>query len=151
MRHGERVDIDRNGLEILDRDRAMQLLRLSAVGRIAITSGALPVILPINYQVVDDHIVFRTGAGTKLDAATRDAVVAFEVDGFDPEYHSGWSVLVIGTATEALDLPDEIVAKTPHWSPGADGRVVRISIDQLSGRRLGTDHRLTTAELHGIR
>ena len=78
------VEVDRNGLEVLDRQECLRLLATATIGRIGITLGALPVILPVNFRLVDDRIVFRTGVGTKLDAATCNTIVAFEVDAVDP-------------------------------------------------------------------
>src|SRR5688500_9281447 len=128
--------VDRNGLEVLDTAECLRLLEGSTIGRIGITSRALPVILPINYRVDRDRVLFRTSAGTKLDAATRNAVVAFEVDHIDPVYHSGWSVVVTGVATDVEGGPDEAWWATPRWTHGAEDRLVAISIDEISGRRL---------------
>jgi nitroimidazol reductase NimA-like FMN-containing flavoprotein (pyridoxamine 5'-phosphate oxidase superfamily) len=131
-------EIDRNGLEVLRPDECLRLLRTATVGRIGITSGALPVILPINFRVDGDRILFRTSLGTKLDAATRNAVVAFEVDQVDPVYHAGWSVLVTGVARN-MEADEDDLWKTPRWAAGPDGRVVEISIDQITGRRLTSE------------
>ena len=128
--------IDRNGLEVLDRDDCIRLLKTVSLGRIGITVGALPTILPINFRVDDERILFRTGVGTKLDAATRGAVVAFEADDFDPMYHSGWSVVVTGIARGVRDPDDRAMHTTPRWAPGHDEHLVEVSIDQISGRRL---------------
>jgi nitroimidazol reductase NimA-like FMN-containing flavoprotein (pyridoxamine 5'-phosphate oxidase superfamily) len=133
------VEYDRNGLQILERDECFALLAGATVGRIAITSNALPVVLPVNFVLLGDHIVVRTGRGTKLDAATRNTVVAFEVDEVDTADQTGWSVLVTGVARE-LVAPDEIEAVTAappaRWAPGPDGRYIAISTDMVSGRRL---------------
>ena len=86
------VEVDRNGLEVLGRDECIALLAGVTFGRIAITSNALPVVLPVNYVLLDDRIVIRTGRGTKLDAATRNTVVAFEVDEIETVEQTGWSV-----------------------------------------------------------
>jgi len=140
---------DRNGLEVLGARECLQLLKSANLGRIAITSKALPVILPINYRVDADQILFRTTAGTKLDAATQNAVVAFEVDHVDSVYHSGWSVMVTGIARDATDeVPRDERSATPRWAPGADDRLVAISIDQISGRRLGPGGASPAWELH---
>lgn len=132
------VPSDRNGLEILSRSECMGLLASAAIGRLALSLRALPVILPVNFAVVDGDIVIRTNAGTKLAAAATNAVVAFEVDGIDARYHNGWSVLVQGIAAE-ITQPAELVrlqqlALAP-WT-GADGHFVKISTRLLSGRRL---------------
>ena len=130
------TEIDRNGLEVLDRDECIRLLRTASLGRIGITAGALPTILPVNFRVDGDRILFRTSVGTKLDAATRGAVVAFEVDDFDPMYHSGWSVVVTGVARPLEDPPDRAMYTTPRWAPGKSERLVEVSIEEVSGRRL---------------
>jgi nitroimidazol reductase NimA-like FMN-containing flavoprotein (pyridoxamine 5'-phosphate oxidase superfamily) len=132
------MDMDRNGLEILDRAECLHLLSGSVLGRIAVTVGALPVILPVNFLLDGDRILIRTGKGTKLEAATRDAVVAFEVDDVEPFSHSGWSVCVTGRATE---LRDDEVARVaslplPHWAPSGTEHVVAVSVDFVTGRRL---------------
>ena len=140
---------DRNGLEVLPTKDCLRLLASATVGRIGITSGALPVILPINYRVDGDRILFRTSPGTKLDAATRNAVVAFEVDHVDPVYHSGWSVLVTGIASDVEGPTDDESWTTPRWAPGQDERVVAISINQISGRRLDSGGAVSAEwELH---
>lgn len=117
----------------------MQLLTRAGIGRIAITSGALPVVLPVNFRVVSDTIVFRTAPGTKLDAATRGSVVAFEADAMDPIEHTGWSVLVTGVARQVTD-DAELAAFGPlhlaRWAPGGESCVVAVSIDLVSGRRI---------------
>jgi hypothetical protein len=92
------VEVDRNGLEVLSRDECLRLLGTAALGRVAVTTAALPTILPVNFRFDGRHILIRTGRGTKLDAATRNAVVAFEVDEVEPATREGWSVVVTGVA-----------------------------------------------------
>lgn len=135
------MEVDRNGLEVLPRDECLRLLATVAVGRVGVTSGALPTILPVNFVVTGDQVVIRTAPGTKLDAAVRDTVVAFEADEIDPSAHGGWSVIVTGVAREllpehtaALDLAD-----LDRWAPGGTTRLVGISLDLVSGRRLVGD------------
>ena len=82
--------------------------------------AGLPVILPVNYTYVDGDIVFRTGEGTKLHAASNGAVIAFEIDEYDARAHEGWSVLAVGRAehvTEPLEL-----AALDELRPRAVGR-----------------------------
>src|SRR4051794_40733183 len=85
--------IDRNGLEILDRIECLQLLRDHTFGRLGVTFGALPTILPITYRLIDERVIFQTGAGQKLSAATAGAVVVFEIDAMESITHGGWSVV----------------------------------------------------------
>jgi nitroimidazol reductase NimA-like FMN-containing flavoprotein (pyridoxamine 5'-phosphate oxidase superfamily) len=129
---------DRNGLEILARQQCFDLLARPAIGRIALSVGALPVVLPVNFALFDGDVLIRTGPGSKLRAAATNAVVAFEVDEVDPIYHTGWSVLVQGVASEITDeatLARASLVPLVPWA-GQDGRYLRIASQVVSGRRL---------------
>lgn len=133
------VEIDRNGLEVLEREECLTLLGRASLGRVGVTIGALPSVVPVNYRLVGDEVVIRTGAGTKLDAATRNAVVAFEVDEMDPIEHTGWSVMVTGVAREVVDAAEiaELSRRPlPHWAPGGKERIIAISTELATGRRI---------------
>jgi nitroimidazol reductase NimA-like FMN-containing flavoprotein (pyridoxamine 5'-phosphate oxidase superfamily) len=116
-----------------------ELLSRQALGRVGITSGGLPLILPVHYLYDDGVIVFRTGAGTKLGAAASGDVLAFEVDAYDPESGRGWSVMVLGRATvvttehghEGLpSLDEELDRERNHY--------VRIFCEVVTGRVIET-------------
>lgn len=127
------------GLEILREEDCMRLLAASSLGRIGVTISALPAIFPVNFQLVDGSVVFRTGHGTKLSAATDGSVVAFECDGSDPSTGSGWSVLALGTAEWVSDPEDASRLDQLGIRPWAGGRrdaYVRIPIRFVSGRRI---------------
>lgn len=134
-----RVEIDRNGLEILDRDECFRLLATAKLGRLAVTLASLPTVFPVNFHFDGEQILVLTGRGTKLDAALQNAVVAFEVDDISPIDHEGWSVVVTGRAREVDDL-DELeavrVAPLARWAPRGGQRVIAISTELVSGRRL---------------
>ena len=89
------------------------LLQVGEVGRIAVFADPFPVVLPVNYRLVQPAdapssepghawIAIRTRPGNVIDRAPR--FVAFEIDGIDALHRVGWSVLVSGTL-ERLD-PD---------------------------------------------
>ena len=86
------------GLEILDEHECRELLGATPLGRVVFTDRALPAIQPVNFALCHGDVVIRTSAGSKLAAATRNAVVAFEVDEFDSAICDGWSVVIIGHA-----------------------------------------------------
>lgn len=133
------VEVDRNGLEVLDRPQCLGLLATATLGRLGISLGALPVVLPVNFRLVGDRVVFRTTSGTKLDAATSNAIVAFEVDDFDPMSHAGWSVVVTGEArsvTDPTELAELSSARIPRWAPAEGDRFVAIPTRVISGRRI---------------
>ena len=139
------MEVDGNGLEVLEREECLRLLAGATLGRIGLTSGDEPVVLPINFWLDQDRILILTGEGSKLDAAARNVVVAFEVDDFDPMYHSGWSVLVTGRTREVTD-PDELAAlrsaPLTRWAPQGIGRLVAIATDRISGRRIAATERV---------
>jgi hypothetical protein len=132
------VQLDRNGLEVLDREECVRLLASARLGHIGFTSGALPSVLPVNFHVDQDRILVHTTRGSRLDGALKDAVVAFEAEQLDPSDQSGWSVAVTGVATE-LDDTSVLGASgregAPVWAPPGREAVLAISIDLVSGRR----------------
>jgi nitroimidazol reductase NimA-like FMN-containing flavoprotein (pyridoxamine 5'-phosphate oxidase superfamily) len=85
-------------IEPLSDAECRELLARQSFGRVGITSGGLPLILPVHYFYDDGVIVFRTGVGTKLRAAANGDVLAFEVDHYDAQTGRGWSVMVLGRA-----------------------------------------------------
>ena len=133
------MEVDRNGLEVLGRDACLRLLATATLGRIGVSSGALPSVLPVNFRFDGRQILIRTGVGTKLDAAVDNAVVAFEVDDIDPVAHTGWSVMVTGVARELTEPGELAAAQVPplaRWAPGGEDRVIAISTEIVSGRRI---------------
>lgn len=134
------MEVDENGLEVLDHDECLRLLASHSFGRIGLSADALPTILPVNYAIVGDRIIIRTGRGTHLGRSTRDEVVAFEVDEFDERTGTGWSVVIRGLAREVTDCgrdPDPAADRAPvdRWR-GPHSRHVAVSMDLVSGRRL---------------
>lgn len=113
------------------------------VGRVVYTDRALPAILPVNFALdSDETVVFRTGAGSKLAAATREAVVAFEVDSFDVDAKSGWSVVAVGRSRVVEDSAEiERLSKLEigTWVRTNPQHYVKIEMYQVSGRRLRPD------------
>ena len=123
------------------------MLATAEVGRIGVSTRALPLIFPVCFAMDDDQIVISTQHGTTLDASTRDTVVAFEADG--PSSHSsvGWSVQSTGIArhvTDPIELDRLAALALPSWSLKSPARFVTITTDQLSGR-LAAD---TTVPFH---
>ena len=136
------MEFDRNGLEVLEADECLRLLSSATLGRLAVSAGALPSIVPVNFLLDGDRILIRTSPGTKLSAALVQSVVAFEVDDFDSFSHSGWSVSVTGLADEVCDATElERIGRLPlpHWS-SRGGHVIAITTEFVSGRRIPPWH-----------
>lgn len=115
------------------------LLARHRVGRVAVVDGDLPMVVPVNFVLDGDEVVFRTGRGSKLDAALQGAGVAFEIDGFDERNRTGWSVLVRGYARQVTDRDERSrLQELPlvPWAPGEKPHYVRIRAAQVTGRRI---------------
>jgi uncharacterized protein len=85
--------------EELDLDACLAHLRAHTVGRIGVVADGFPIVLPVNYRLLETAgrawVVLRTRRGNVIDTASDR--VAFEIDGIDPAHARGWSVLVRGT------------------------------------------------------
>jgi uncharacterized protein len=130
-------------LELLDEEACLALLGSTSIGRVAVTLGALPAVLPVNFGLLDGDIVFWTGEGTKLRAAVANAVVGFEADRIDPVDRTGWSVLVVGRAVEVKD-PGTIeraraLGIRPWTAANRRSHAILIHPEFVSGRRIRTD------------
>jgi len=90
-------------LEELPLDTCLALLREHQVGRIAVVAHEFPVILPVNFHLIETvgltWVAIRARAGGMIDRA--GAACAFEIDGIEPRHEEGWSVVVRGTLHHA--------------------------------------------------
>ena len=116
-----------------------RLLATSRVGRLVGTDNALPLVLPVNYCLDGHSVVFRTSPDGRLARATRNVVVAFEVDSIDEQTWTGWSVVVTGVASP-LTSPGDIVRAGQlglvSWLGEEQDHFVRIVPGLVTGRRL---------------
>jgi nitroimidazol reductase NimA-like FMN-containing flavoprotein (pyridoxamine 5'-phosphate oxidase superfamily) len=132
----------RTGIEMLEREECLALLAQDVIGRLAVLSGVGPVIFPVNYALDGDAIVFRTAPGTKLDAGPR-APASFEIDSFDRETKSGWSVVVVGRLEEATPFDAAVLERVQSlpvepWAEGDTPHWIRLVPTRITGRRV--DH-----------
>ncbi|MGA5897342.1 helix-turn-helix domain-containing protein [Streptomyces venetus] len=115
------------------------LLATHGVGRLAVITDSGPVVVPVNYTVVEGAIVFRTDSGsTPAEAAGRQ--VAFEVDRIDEAFSEGWSVLARGPARAVTD-PEEstrldMEAYSTPWVGGRRELWLSIEPVAVTGRRI---------------
>lgn len=119
-------------LDEMEREECITLLRRCTVGRVAVeVDGTAPLVVPVNYRVDDDTIVFRTDAGTKLDAV--GGLMSFEIDDIDHGRHAGWSVLVRGRTHHDDDGRSGV---DPEPWTGTKEHRVRLAMDDVTGRRI---------------
>jgi uncharacterized protein len=129
----------RTGIEVMDREECLRLLEAEVVGRLAVVEDGRPVVLPVNYAMDGERIVFRTAQGTKLDAVVRGSAVAFEIDHTDRIYQTGWSVLVSGRAelvTDHRELERARALPLRPWSEHEKSNWVAIHPQTVTGRRI---------------
>ena len=131
-------------LEEMDRDESLGLLRTQPIGRLAIPDHGHypPHIVPVNFVVDGEAVVFRSDVGLKFKLSIlAEHSVSFEVDSVDPEGRMAWSVVVQGTVDEITDsdtwfaesLRNE-AART--WIRGPADHYLRITASKVSGRLL---------------
>src|SRR5262245_37355229 len=90
-------------------DTCRELLRSEVVGRAAVCTPTGPHIVPVNYSVVEESIVFRTTPYSVLGTYAWNTQLAFEVDQVDRARQQGWSVVANGRGA-IVDDPDELTA-----------------------------------------
>lgn len=132
--------IDRNGLEVLSPEECWKLVGESPIGRLAFLHEGNATMLPVNHALIDHHIVFRSTRGAKFDAAVMAKVASFEVDSWDIESRTGWSVLLSGTlgvvTGEAQNAQLDDIGLQP-WAPLLGEPLwFRFQPSDISGRRI---------------
>jgi uncharacterized protein len=126
-------------LTVLSQKESWDLVRRSAIGRLAFVMDGWPLVMPVNYLVDGVDVVLRSDPGRKLTAAREQVQAALQVDSIDPVYRSGWSVLVFGVATAVDDAVE--VARLDDlglrsWAASARASWIRLLPVQITGRRL---------------
>ena len=100
----------------LSYSKCRELLAAGVFGRVGVCTPEKPVILPVNYSVVGESIIFRTtpyGVVANHDWASS---IAFEVDYVDYADHKGWSVLATGRG-ERVEDTEELSRIKRTWDP----------------------------------
>jgi hypothetical protein len=126
-------------VEELDEAQCLALMATVPLGRIAFTEGALPAVQPVAFALGDGEVFIPTPRGSKVAAASRGAVVAFEVDDFDALARAGWNVTVIG-ASRLISDPAEIGRLDEFgvrpWPPARAHCYIGIQTQLVRGRRI---------------
>ncbi len=130
-------------------EECLELLHANIIGRVALVTPGGPRIVPLNYAMHGEAIVFRTAPYSELGTYGPDSELAFEIDHIDYEHHQGWSVVAHGRCSPVKD-PDLVAEIRRTWDPRpwADGTrhlYLRLEWRTLTGRRLGTDWATTPA------
>jgi len=133
-------------LEELDEAECLRLIAPGGVGRIAFTGRFGPTVIPVNYQLYEGTIVFRTVQDSPTDEDLRTGIdhaeykVAFEIDEFVAAAREGWSVLIQGSAHHVdseAERASVLRAGVEAWPAGKRELFVRIIPTRVTGRRIG--------------
>jgi nitroimidazol reductase NimA-like FMN-containing flavoprotein (pyridoxamine 5'-phosphate oxidase superfamily) len=132
-------------LEELDEAECLRLIASGGIGRIGFSGRYGPTVMPVNYQLYEGTIVFRTAQDSATDEDLRTGIanaeykVAFEIDDFDTAARTGWSVLVQGSAHHVeseAERASVAAAGVDPW-PGGDRELfLRIIPGRVTGRRI---------------
>src|SRR5687767_2705088 len=133
-------------LEELTVQTCVELASSVPIGRLAVAfPSEPPLVVPVNFVLDGQVVMFRTGAGQKL-RWLRQQPASFEVDYIDYLRLAGWSVLFQGIAYEAT--PYEIATaglEVEPW-PGPRPSWIRLIPASITGRRI----ELHTPERDGV-
>jgi uncharacterized protein len=128
-------------LDVLTRLECENRLGRSQIGRIGAVVDGRAEIVPVNY-------VYDGRSGCVLVPVRSERLrhlvlslptVAFEVDRFDPEGPTGWSVVVLGRAELVVDTDawDRAVRSIPPpWAASEGAGWIRIVPESVTGRLL---------------
>ena len=123
-------------LDTLTREECFRLLGTLPVGRLAVnTPETGPLVVPVNFVLDGEVVVFRSAPGSKLRVLLRGNPVSFQADFVDWYHRTGWSVLVRGVAYEATPWEIDHLPVDP-WPGGDKLHWVRLVASEVTGRRL---------------
>jgi hypothetical protein len=120
------------GFQTMTTDECRRLLASCGIGRLAISAGALPLVLPVQYVLEVDRLLLRTPGHHEVSDAIDGQVVGFQTDRLDPADGAGWSVSVTGTAHVAHG----VVATTTLHGWFSDGVALTMDTDVIVGHRV---------------
>ena len=128
---------ERADVEILERAECLALLATAPVGRVAVpVPGEAPLVVPVNFLLVGERVLFRTDYGTVFRRAVlAEQPVSFQVDEIDVATRTGWSVLVAGQASEVGEWEASSLKLQP-WAAGGKDHWVQLEAGSVTGRRL---------------
>jgi hypothetical protein len=129
-------------LDQLSAETCLDLLRIHLVGRIAVVVGQFPIVMPVNYRLVESGeskwIIIRTRSGNEIDQGSLQA--AFQIDNVDAAHRTGWSVLVRGYLShldaDAVSRVREQFDPQP-WAPDRNAWLA-LRPTLITGKRLHT-------------
>ena len=133
------MDYDDDVTTELTAEECWEALRDDEFGRLAYVLGDEVNLVPVNYAVDGDSLLFRTAEGSKLLGITMRPDVAFEIDHFDET--QAMSVVVHGRARKLEEDEAHRADNLPlrPWVPTLKYNVVEIEPTSMTGRRFALE------------
>ncbi|HYB16196.1 MAG TPA: pyridoxamine 5'-phosphate oxidase family protein [Streptosporangiaceae bacterium] len=116
--------------DALSERECWELLATAAVGRLALSVRALPVIVPVQYYLDGRRLAVCLGHRELPERSLDEAIIAFAADSIDPATRSGWLVQVQGRSV----MPRRRIGPDCGWPAAA--QVVQIEPGTISGHRV---------------
>lgn len=129
------MSYDDEVITALTTEECWEALRADEFGRLAYRLGDEIGLVPVNYAVDGETLLFRTAEGSKLLAVVMHPEVVFEIDHFGHE--EAISVIVRGVARKLEEDEEHRAEQLPlrPWVDTLKYNVVEIRPTQLAGRR----------------
>ena len=125
-----------NGLSLSEFE-CRELLASTSVGRVSLTIGALPVVLPVHYACSGESFVFRMNDSPAQRAVSLGKIIALGVDNAHVA-DMFWAVVVIGRTVEMEPLVARDELRTLGWARPTgyeQPHYVRLLPDVIEGTR----------------
>lgn len=117
--------------------RCMQLLASASVGHLALSQGALPLVVPVTCALDGGRLLVRAALGLFGASQSQPGVVAFHTDATSRDHSARWEVLVQGRAEfYGRDVPRPSRRSVPPSLPlvAEEATVVlAVSIELVTG------------------
>jgi uncharacterized protein len=129
------MNYDEDVIYELDHEECWEALRADEFGRLAYHLADEVNLVPLNYAVDGDTLLFRTAEGSKLLGVVMNPDVVFEIDSYGES--TAQSVIVRGRA-RLLEEDEAHRADTTRlrpWLPTLKYNVVEIVPIEVTGRR----------------
>jgi hypothetical protein len=108
------------------------LLQQAKDGYLALSRGALPIVVPVSCALDGDSLLVRAGPGSLDRVTTQPGIVAFGTTIPNTDGTCRWEVLVQGRAELVTCPGSDVPPRLPHISPALTA-VFRLTLELVTG------------------